>query len=77
MSSVRFVTEEMAGTGGLLLYKHTRMGKIGLSVICFRQRRLSKKFSLTILLFVNHIYRISYIFVLRIALSKYMYIYFI
>ena len=62
MSSVRFVTEEMAGTGGLLLYKHTRMGKIGLSVICFRQRRLSKKFSLTILLFVNHIYRISYIY---------------
>lgn len=77
MSSVRFVTEEMPGAGGLLLYKHTRMGKIGLSVICFRQRRLSKKFSLTILLFVNHIYRISYIFVLRIALSKYMYIYFI
>lgn len=38
MSSVRFVTEEMPGAGGLLLYKHTRMSKIGLSVICFRQR---------------------------------------
>lgn len=50
--------------------------------ICFRQRRLSKKSSLTILLFTRSaIYRISYIFlryyifVLHIALSKNIYIY--
>lgn len=49
MSSVRFVTE-IPGAGGLLLYKHTRMGKI--CQICFRQRRSSKKSSLAILLFV-------------------------
>lgn len=70
MSSVRFVTE-IPGAGGLLLYKHTRMGKI--CQICFRQRRLSKKSSLAILLFVSAQSYIEYlIFSYDIIFSYYI-----
>lgn len=70
MSSVRFVTK-IPGAGGLLLYKHTRMGKI--CQICFRQRRLSKKSSLAILLFVSAQSYIEYlIFSYDIIFSYYI-----